>query len=233
MIPNSRWFPMSLADRSAWFDNFDTQFQFYAGALGLNADIAGVTADNADFQSIAATTLAVQNFASAVTQFRRELTEGDIGDPQPVFPAEDFEGPPNEVAAGIFQRLDELRDRILAAPAYTDAMGIAMGIVATGGGEIDPLSVQPEIELFAAETGYLFTVVVIKRANADFWIVRVAPVGSTNWQNMGSFTGKSTDINWPPPEESLPVQLQVRVQLRKNNADYGDPSNISLVTVNP
>ena len=30
-----------------------------------------------------------------------------------------------------------------------------------------------------------------------------------------------------------PIQLQVRVQLRKSNADYGDPSMIGLVTVNP
>ena len=30
-----------------------------------------------------------------------------------------------------------------------------------------------------------------------------------------------------------PVQMQVRVQLRKNNANFSEPSDIKLMTVNP
>lgn len=33
--------------------------------------------------------------------------------------------------------------------------------------------------------------------------------------------------------EKLPEQMQVRVQLRKNNQNYGQPLDIVYVTVNP
>ncbi len=36
-----------------------------------------------------------------------------------------------------------------------------------------------------------------------------------------------------PSTPGNPVQLQVYVQLRKNNENYGQPSEIGLVTVNP
>ncbi len=36
-----------------------------------------------------------------------------------------------------------------------------------------------------------------------------------------------------PGESNGPVQLDAYVQLRKNNANYGQPSEIGLVTVNP
>jgi hypothetical protein len=47
-------------------------------------------------------------------------------------------------------------------------------------------------------------------------------------------TGKSTDVVvGPTGEVPAPVQLQVRVQLRRSNQNYGEPSNIAQVTVNP
>jgi hypothetical protein len=44
---------------------------------------------------------------------------------------------------------------------------------------------------------------------------------------------QSADITYSPGGETNAVQLQVRVQLRKSNANYGQPSAIVLVTVNP
>lgn len=130
MIPSQTWFPSSLADRAAWMQNFATQFTTYEAALGfVNNEANDMNNDNDDFQSIAATTVEVDAFKKAVIEYRISLTEGSIGDPQPIFPTEAFAAPPNDRPAGLFQRLVELVDRIRAAPAYTDEIGAAMGII--------------------------------------------------------------------------------------------------------
>ncbi|MEQ1924053.1 MAG: hypothetical protein ABL952_16235 [Pyrinomonadaceae bacterium] len=51
---------------------------------------------------------------------------------------------------------------------------------------------------------------------------------------MKKFTGKSTDVIVQGDAENPgPIQLQVRVQLRKGNNNYGLLSDIVLVSVNP
>lgn len=58
-------------------------------------------------------------------------------------------------------------------------------------------------------------------------------VGTSKWTLLGGGgTGKGADFVYPLAGDS-PVQLLVRVRLKKNNADYGQPSEPSLVTVNP
>jgi hypothetical protein len=46
-------------------------------------------------------------------------------------------------------------------------------------------------------------------------------------------TGKSVDVTYDPGQTTGPAQLDVYVQLRKNNANYGQMSDISVVTLNP
>ena len=235
MVPSSKWFPTNLAARAAWFANFAAQFANYAAALGLSSFTTQVANDNDDFQSIAATRLTVKNFDSAIADFLKEMTEFSVGSPQPVFPTENFKAPPQNVAAGIFQRLDELRALIMAQPNYTVAMGTSMGIETSGGGNgLAAEFIKPEIEVFAAATGYLYSVVTTHRHNADQWLVSVSEAGSVDWTTAITATGKSVDVTYvPKPGSKGPVQLQVRVQLRRNNANYGTPSQIVLVTVNP
>ncbi|MBK9216155.1 MAG: hypothetical protein IPM59_11255 [Chloracidobacterium sp.] len=53
------------------------------------------------------------------------------------------------------------------------------------------------------------------------------------WQNAGSFTGKTADITVSPINDGDPEQVEVRVQLRKNNENYANVSQTATVTVNP
>ena len=62
--------------------------------------------------------------------------------------------------------------------------------------------------------------------------VSVAVVGTSDWHIVATATGKTANITYAGGT-GQPAQLQVRVQLRKNNADYGQMSDIALVTVNP
>ncbi len=236
MVPSRTWFPLSLQDRAAWFQNFVTQFSPVAVSLGFTAgDVTAIGEDNAAFQWLAEQTVTVENFRSAVVEYRLNLTEGDIGDPDPIYPGQTFDNPPSLQPAGMFERLNNLRNRILASPAYSDDLGILLGIVGDGGGVgISESDVKPEIQCTPAATGYMFSIVVNKRYDADSWQVWATPAGVTDWKILTTATGKSTDVVVSPTGEvPAPVQLQVRVQLRRSNENYGEPSDIAQVTVNP
>jgi hypothetical protein len=236
MIPSDRWFPTSLQDRSAWYQNFVTQFSPVAVSLGfVAADVTAIGLDSAVFQWLADQTVTVDNFRRAVVEYRVNLTEGNIGDPQPIYPGQNFDNPPSLLEAGMFERLNKLRNRILAAPAYSDDLGILLGIVGDGGGVgISESEVKPEIQCTPAATGYMFSIVVSKRYDADSWQVWATPAGVTDWKILATATGKSADVVVSPTGEvPAPIQLQVRVQLRRSNENYGEPSDIAQVTVNP
>ncbi|MEQ1645536.1 MAG: hypothetical protein ABL959_18950, partial [Pyrinomonadaceae bacterium] len=71
--------------------------------------------------------------------------------------------------------------------------------------------------------------------SADSWQVWATLAGENKWQLLATATGKSTNVIYSPLDQDnpQPYQLQVRVQLRRNNADYGDTSLMAPVTVSP
>ena len=232
MIPSKAWFPTNLAARAAWLANFATQFLNYSGTLGLSSFDGQVTNDNQDFQSIADTRLAVKNFDKAIADFLRDLTEGSVGSSQPVFPVEAFAAPPRGVPAGIFQRLDELRTLIMTQPTYTEVMGTAMGIESVTPAKPIPSTVKPDIQAFSAANGHHFSLVVSNRGESTQWDVYILRKGGS-WTKHDSFTGKSADVTVSLQSPGDAEQIQVYVQLRKSNADYGQPSDPVYVTLNP
>ena len=78
----------------------------------------------------------------------------------------------------------------------------------------------------------MFTKVVAGREKADMWEIQISQNGG-DWKSAGSYTGKSADIHITPTTPGKPEQVQVQVQLRKSNANYGQLSQIATVTVNP
>lgn len=83
-------------------------------------------------------------------------------------------------------------------------------------------------------SNYDFAIVVTGRGQADSWQVQATEAGLQNWQVIATATGKSADIHWTPKGEvPSPVALLVRLQLRKNNQDYGEVSQVAQVTVTP
>ena len=144
MIPSPRWFPTSLQDRAAWYQNFQTQFAAVAVSFGFTAgDISIVDKDNQIMQFLADTIVQLEAYKKAVGQFREIITEGDIGDPTPAFPANPAFALPVEQPTGIFERLVDLVERIKAAPAYTNETGALLGIIASAPDSISPEDVKP------------------------------------------------------------------------------------------
>jgi hypothetical protein len=234
MIPSSSWFPSSLLDRAAWYLNFNAQVQLTGTTLGLTAaDKTQIQQDSDMMQFMATSSVTLENYTEAMTQFRNILTTGDIGHVAPAFPATPALLPPAIPPVGIFERVSSIyRPRMMASPAYTTEQGALYGIIGTTPEPPDPSSIQPVLQTFPAATGNMFSAVVDGRGKADQCEVWAAVAGTTDWKLIGTFTGKSGDITYPNTT-GKPVQLQVRVQLRKDNKDYGQLSAIIQTTVNP
>src|SRR4051812_17145789 len=129
MVPSSKWFPTSLQERAAWFENFATNFAAVAVSLGFVAADATAVQHDADMMTfIAATTVTVDSYDEAIRAFKKTLTEGAIGEPTPGFPADLAFTVPTVVATGIFERLDNLVKRIRFSPSYTPEIGALLGI---------------------------------------------------------------------------------------------------------
>jgi len=79
----------------------------------------------------------------------------------------------------------------------------------------------------------MFACVVGNRVDSDSWIVSILRTGGSSWQNVGTFTGKSADVVISLTNPGQPEQIQVRIQLRKSNGDYGNVSAAFTITVNP
>ena len=70
------------------------------------------------------------------------------------------------------------------------------------------------------------------RADSNMWDVYILRKGGS-WTKQETCSGKSADITITPTIPGDAEQIQVRVQLRKSNADYGQPSDPAYATVNP
>lgn len=233
-IPSNRWFPSNLPARAVWYQNFSEKFSDVATSLGFSAaDVGGVEQDNQLMQFLAQTIAQLDTYEDAVKKFLAIITEDEIGKPIPMFPANPNFVLPVEQPTGVFERLVKLVDRIKVAPNYTDEIGALLGILPTTSGSVSPDAVKPTIRAFAATNGYEFSIVVSDREKATQWNVEILREGQTKWQTVKTATGKSVDVEAQPTIEGKPERIQVRVQLIKNNEDYGQPSDPTFVTLNP
>ncbi|MFZ1700503.1 MAG: hypothetical protein WBO10_06270 [Pyrinomonadaceae bacterium] len=137
------------------------------------------------------------------------------------------------LVGGVLFTFRDMAARFKLAPGYTEEIGIALGIAGGKNGHVPEAEVEPQIEVHAAQSGYIFAIVVAKREQADQWRVEILRAGETVWENAGTFTGKSADVTVSTKNPGQPEQIQVRVQLIRNNANYGNTSPARTVTVNP
>lgn len=150
--------------------------------------------------------------------------------PFPVTPAGAAPFPLAEDVLGEFQRL---RGKYKKGAGYNTEIGEALGIATDTSASPDPGNVTPIVDASAAQLGYLYSVVVSNRADADQFEVSTAVVGSSDWTIVGTFTGRSTDLTYNPGPTDGPVQIQIRIRLKLKNQYYGLISDVVTITVNP
>ncbi len=234
MIPDSRWFPTNFPARADWFSNFSKQFATVADGLGFSSeDTKSVENDNQVMLFLAEVFVQAKAFDDAVRAYRTEITEGDTGETTPQFPANPAFNPPVSVPTGIYERLDNLVKRIRVAPGYTDETGALLGIIPKSPADKPSDDVKPMVQTFAAQFGHHFSVVVENRGKATMWDVLIRREKQEKWQNVKTASGKSVNVEVELSQPDTPERIQVIVQLKKNNENYGQPSDPVYVTLNP
>jgi hypothetical protein len=165
------------------------------------------------------------------TQIKQNLFNGDENVPISEYPPVAAGALPNPAKAGAYQRFQDRGKRWKTAPGWTEEIGTALGY---SGGPGKPIAseVKPTIAVTAAASNSHFSVVVSNRGEANMWDVYILRKGGT-WTKVETCSGKSADVHVSLTTPGDAEQIQVRVQLRKANADYGQPSDPAYVTLNP
>lgn len=206
----------------------------YKGDLAATADEeTAITEDLANLLYIRDYSDTLDQDKKSVTQIKQVLFNGEDNEKIKAFPVVAAGALPFPSAkANALGRHNATNARWKTAPGYTEQIGIAMAIVGPASDSLVPGEQKPDIDVFGAATKYHFSVVVSKRGDATMWDVYIMRKNG-DWTKLGSAEGKSADFTVVPSTPGDAEQLQVRVQLRKSNADYGEPSDPAYVTVNP
>ncbi len=205
--------------------------QYAADVMATAQEIADIENDRANLAYIKAYVETLDADKRTVTQIKQAIFNGDENVGIPPLPPVEPGGFPNSPKAGAFQRFMERRKRWKTAPAYTHEVGTALGLDASHAKPAER-SVEPRIKAAGAVSGHRFSIAVSERGEAKMWDVFVLRKGG-EWTKVETCSGRKAEISVPLSDPERAEQVQVRVQLRKNNANYGQPSEIVYVTLNP
>ena len=171
--------------------------------------------------------------ASGLGEWRTNAFTGPVGGPLPAPPMQNaWVAPPNSIT-GLLGWLRGWREKWVVADGYTQAIGETLKVATPQGEEPDPNTLKPELECATAMAGnFDFSAVLGNRGESDACDLSAAEVGSANYQFLVTFTGKATTGHWPGTG-TAPVQIMVRAQLKRKNANYGIPSDPFVLTVIP
>jgi hypothetical protein len=173
-----------------------------------------------------------ENSKKAFFNIKQQVYSGDKNDPVSAFGGFPAFSPPHPLAAGLKELALDRNRRYKAASGYTKAIGIELGIEEESH-SIAPDSVKPGADYTPASSGFLVSAVVSNRGKADSWDVFIQRDGETAWTLAKTATGKSVDFTVTPTTPGKPERVKAKVQLKKNNENYGQPSDIDEFTANP
>lgn len=206
------------------------EFKTEAGADA--DDVTSVGNDTANMEFMVELAPIADEFKTSVFGVKRKLIRGDIGEPLGTIMAAPATVPPFAFVAGIEKRSRERDQRFKRSKTMTEAALLGLDLVDTPD-SISPGSVKPTVECFPAQTGYTFSVVIANRGDSDSADVIIRRAGSETLSVAKTFTGKSVDVTVSPTTPGQPEKLQVTIQLKKKNENYGQVSDAVSVTVNP
>lgn len=201
-------------------------------ATGEPADLTAIAGDSVILLALANIAVELSAYEKAVRQYRIIITEGDIGDPTPAFPALPVYSSPAGGTTGLFERLDDFVKRIRAAPAYTDQTGALLGILPSSPTPPPLSELKPVVKASESFSGYKFNVDVTRLGMPSFKI-QVQKDGSEAWQDAAFATSNPVEVTITPTTPGKPERVLVRAFLMKSNEPVGQPSDPTYVTVNP
>jgi hypothetical protein len=173
-----------------------------------------------------------EEYKTTAFGIKRTFLREEIGKPLGTFMDAPDASPPSALKAGVEARSRERDQRFLRSTTMTEAARLALDLV-DAPSNISPDTVKPTVEAFPVAGNYEFAAVVANRGKSDMIDVQARRKGSENWAVVKSGTGKSINVTITPTTPGQAEQLQIRVQLKRKNQNYGQPSDPVYVTVNP
>jgi hypothetical protein len=234
MIPSQKWFPSSLAERAAWFQNFSDKFATLASGLGfLPSDVTAVAGDNDAFQFLASSAVDIDTFSKGITAYRKEVTEGSIGDPPAELPVPPTWTAPPTAKVGLFERLDDLVKRIRVAPNYSSEEGQQLGIVPSsstnGKSSLDDSSPALKARTLPGNV----VEVTFVRGVSDGIALEMRVDNDMNWVSTGNFGKSPADFVVPANPNNLPRSVALRARFLNGNKPVGLYSDVVNVVTTP
>lgn len=206
----------------------------YKGEIGANGtDIAEVPEDANVAEFLVEVPELCNEFKETAFGIKARFFSTKSEPPAGAFMNPPDTSPPAAIVAGAIKRSRDRDQRFLNSPAITEAAKIAMDLIGEEPPAVNPGTVKPTVIAHSAVTGYEAGLVIGNRQKSDIYdvIVQRSTVGAREIIKSG--TGKSINVTLIPTEAGKAEQVLVTVQLRKNNQNYGIPSDPIYVTFNP
>ncbi|MBK7394189.1 MAG: hypothetical protein IPI64_12975 [Chloracidobacterium sp.] len=228
------WYAQGLNALAAWWANFIVRRAEFAAKYAVLTDKAAEL--NAAGAWIAYWVAQRNSFSDGSQQFTAYFNTIAGNNPS-AEPPKSFNWalagvPPAEPTPGIEFLIREVRREVVGLTNYAKADGEALGFESSTKEAISEMDLKPTIQAFGAATNHHFSIVVSGRDGIDMWDVYILRKDEA-WTKIETCSGKSADISVSLTTPGNAEQIQVRVQLRKNNADYGQASDPVYVTLNP
>jgi hypothetical protein len=233
-MKRQRYFPRLINARPEWFGNYATKLQELNAQLGLPApEVAATVADALYLKYLTGDWLtAAREFGPSATASIEMAFDGPGPDP---FAPASFVAPPLPtgvvaVAAGALQRIFAFVQTIKAAPAYTEQIGLALGIV----GEEDATEHLVPTFSLKVERGEASEVVkVIFRKYGRPGVAIYCRRGGSGWELLAIDLASPYLDARPLLVATQPETREYRLQYYEAEAPVGDFTAIASVTVAP
>ena len=232
-VPNRAFVPSDWAGQTDWFQNWDKQMTEVGLTLGFSAaELVRIHDDYLMLQFLRDAMTAVGAFTDAVTNHRRIMSRGKVGDPTPALPANTALALPvttDPVPPGIWQRNNEDIRRVREAPAYTEETGGLLGIIPIETEGLTEVDTQPSLKV-AVEPGYNVKVAGVMMG-MDALRIDYQRKGSDAWQLAAFLTKLPGEFAISPATPGQPEQGRIRAVYIKASEQFGQFSPEYPVTV--
>ena len=233
-MKRNKYFPRIKAQRPEWFATFAAQLILANPVLGLPA--AAVTAIVADARfceyACGIWLAAVREFGPAATASIEQLFSGSVGGSfaLTVFAAPALPAGVVPVAAGALDRIFAFVQTIKAAPNYTEAIGLMLGIV---GAEDTAVHDVPEFSLKVERAGGCECVRVVFRKFGHDGVVIFCRRNGGAWEMLAIDLASPYLDERPLLVPTAPETREYRLQFYDGSEPTGDFTPTQSVTVGP
>lgn len=229
-------FPRGDTDLMVWLNNFAEKFATHAPTLGFTAaEVTAVQDDAAMMQFLVGDLL--PGFKAALqarTAYKNLIVDGPIGEKGgDVPPPPTTAAPSKPVEPGIIPRLSKLIKRILAAPAYTQAIGEDLDIIETEGGSslVDEASAKPTAKAVALPKNEVR--VEFSKGGFDGVLIESRRKGDGDWASLATDRFSPYVDSRPPVMPGTPEVREYRLRYLKRDEPVGEWSDIISATTAP